>query len=182
MSGSGKRVGAPMTSEAKIVANRRNAQRSTGPRTAPGKARVRRNAVRHGLAACVVGDLNAATEVDRIAATIHGPEACSSEREQAVAIAEAQVTLKQVRRARTKILDQMLSGPPTTDGSDAAAGLNRLLRLERYERRALSRRKRAVRLRPTISHRLYYNEYNSRPQRRVFLAEQSQNTQRFQWG
>ena len=63
----------PMTSEAKIAANRRNAQRSTGPRTAPAKARVRRNALRHGLAALVVGDQAVATEVGRVAAAICGP-------------------------------------------------------------------------------------------------------------
>ena len=39
-----------MTSPAKIAANRRNAQKSTGPRSAAGKARIRNNAFRHGLA------------------------------------------------------------------------------------------------------------------------------------
>jgi hypothetical protein len=39
------------TSERKIAANRRNARRSTGPRTAEGKLRPRRNALRHGLSA-----------------------------------------------------------------------------------------------------------------------------------
>jgi hypothetical protein len=40
-----------MTSEARIVANRLNAQKSTGPRTAEGKAAVSQNAVKHGLSA-----------------------------------------------------------------------------------------------------------------------------------
>ena len=38
-----------MATEAQIEANRENAKKSTGPRTAAGKARVRRNASRHGL-------------------------------------------------------------------------------------------------------------------------------------
>jgi hypothetical protein len=40
-----------MTSAARVAANRLNAQRSTGPRTAAGKARSSRNAVKHGLLA-----------------------------------------------------------------------------------------------------------------------------------
>jgi hypothetical protein len=40
-----------MTSFRQIEANRRNALRSTGPRTKEGKRRSRRNAVRHGLCA-----------------------------------------------------------------------------------------------------------------------------------
>jgi len=38
-----------MTSEAKIRANRRNAQKSTGPRAPEGKAIARLNALKHGL-------------------------------------------------------------------------------------------------------------------------------------
>ena len=40
-----------MTSFRQFEANRRNAQRSTGPKTEEGKRRSRRNAVRHGLCA-----------------------------------------------------------------------------------------------------------------------------------
>src|SRR5215470_15565257 len=40
-----------MTSEAKIAANRRNALKSTGPRTERGKERARLNALRHGMTA-----------------------------------------------------------------------------------------------------------------------------------
>ena len=39
-----------MASERQIAANRRNAKKSSGPRSAVGKARSRRNALRHGLA------------------------------------------------------------------------------------------------------------------------------------
>jgi len=39
----------PVTTEARIAANRINAQKSTGPKTARGKERSRANAVKHGL-------------------------------------------------------------------------------------------------------------------------------------
>ena len=38
-----------MTSEKKRLSTRRNAQKSTGPRSASGKAGVSRNALKHGL-------------------------------------------------------------------------------------------------------------------------------------
>ena len=40
-----------MSTQAQIIANRRNCQKSTGPRTQKGKAIVSRNAVKHGLLA-----------------------------------------------------------------------------------------------------------------------------------
>ena len=43
-----------MATAAQIEANRLNAQRSTGPKTGDGKARVRRNALKHGMAALTI--------------------------------------------------------------------------------------------------------------------------------
>jgi hypothetical protein len=43
-----------MASEAQIAANRRNATRSTGPKTDSGRLRVRENALKHGLAAVTI--------------------------------------------------------------------------------------------------------------------------------
>jgi hypothetical protein len=40
-----------MSTEAQKLANRRNAQKSTGPRTSQGKAAVSQNAIKHGLTA-----------------------------------------------------------------------------------------------------------------------------------
>ena len=43
-----------MATDKQIAANRRNAQKSTGPKTEHGKLRSRRNAFRHGLTAQTV--------------------------------------------------------------------------------------------------------------------------------
>jgi hypothetical protein len=67
-----------MTSFRQFEANRRNALRSTGPRTEDGKQRSRLNAVRHGLTAeTVVGSLEDAEDYKAFEATIiadHCPE------------------------------------------------------------------------------------------------------------
>jgi hypothetical protein len=45
------------TTEAQINANRENAQKSTGPRTAEGKAASSRNGLKHGLRAVRIPQL-----------------------------------------------------------------------------------------------------------------------------
>ena len=153
----GANVGTRMTSQAKIAANRRNARRSTGPRGTAGKMRVRRNALGHGLAAVVLRDPGVTTEVEWIALALSGPHADPLEQEQALVVAEAQTTLKQIRKTRAQIVE-LLSQPLPSRPRDAGRGipawladpnarsLDQLFRLERYERHAWTRRKRALRL------------------------------------
>ncbi len=60
-----------MTSYRQIEANRRNALKSTGPKTETGKQRSRCNAVRHGLTAgTVIGALEDAEDYKQFEATI----------------------------------------------------------------------------------------------------------------
>jgi hypothetical protein len=144
-----------MTSERKIAANRRNSSRSTGPRTAYGKARARRNALRHGLAAIGVSESAISVEINRLAALICSKDADPVIREQALIIAEGSISLSRVRAARAAVLEQMsgVAAAPVPDalksttrlGVMAGSYLGQLVRLERYERRAFSRRKRAMR-------------------------------------
>jgi hypothetical protein len=53
----------PMPTDKQLEANRRNAQRSTGPRSATGKTRSRLNALRHNL----TGQVTTMTDADRAA-------------------------------------------------------------------------------------------------------------------
>ncbi len=114
-------------SQARRSANRTNAAHSTGPRTRRGKARASRNALRHGLAALRLAD--DAGEATPVADLISGPENLLA-RDQAIIIAECCALLARVRRARAAALERM--------------ALDELSAFERYERRALSRRRRAI--------------------------------------
>jgi hypothetical protein len=60
-----------MTSYRQIEANRRNALKSTGPKTLAGKEQSRRNAIRHGLTAeAVIGLLENAEDYRQFEATV----------------------------------------------------------------------------------------------------------------
>jgi hypothetical protein len=61
---------ASMASERQVAANRRNALKSTGPRSEAGKRRASRNAYRHGLAAAVGHSVTGAAEIDALASAI----------------------------------------------------------------------------------------------------------------
>ena len=58
------------TSDRKIASNRKNAQKSTGPRSEAGRARSRRNALRHGLAIAVASNPAFSKEIDLLASVI----------------------------------------------------------------------------------------------------------------
>jgi len=154
-----------MTSERKIAANRENAKKSTGPRTSVGKARAGRNALRHGLESANFGDSGASEKVARIAKAICNGDIHPLRYEQAIVIAECQVLVARVQAARLAAIERKRveegreAAPPfeaTREANESAPevrdeveclclALPDLLRLERYERRALSRRRRAIR-------------------------------------
>jgi hypothetical protein len=113
----------------------RQAGRRSGPRTRHGKARVARNARRHGLSLPVALDAALAPEVAALAREIAGDGASIARRAAAARIAEAQVDLVRIRRVRLAVTEQLLAGQERT---------RELVRLDRYEGRALRRRKRAL--------------------------------------
>jgi hypothetical protein len=137
-----------MPSDRKIAANRQNSQRSTGPRTALAKKRIRRNALRHGLSATIVNGPGIPTETNRLS------DAGPARRERAQIIAECELLLLRMRAARVKIFEEISLKTPVQRSDersalshqpDTTSCLEQLMRLERYERRVLSRRKCEIR-------------------------------------
>ena len=157
-----------MSSAKQIEANRRNAQNSKGPRTMAGKARASRNSRKHALS--TIGHHNSlfAPRIEAIARAVCPDTTNSALWEQALIIGECTTVLVCVQATRIALIEQSLgsTSAPTTD-ADAAGrresersqsepdprrdefeamrlAARDLDRLERYERRALSRRKRAI--------------------------------------
>jgi hypothetical protein len=96
-----------MVSERKLRANRANSQRSTGPKTAAGRAAAAGNARRHGLRIPVLSDPVLSAEVEAMATKIADatPELLPLARP----IAEAQVDIFRIRRARVAMLSRELA-------------------------------------------------------------------------
>jgi hypothetical protein len=143
-----------MTSETKINSNRLNARYSTGPKSKSGRVRSSRNARRHGLTIPVTIDPVFAEDIHLLALEIAGSYSLTDVSEDVREIAQAQVELLRIRRLKhqlseifmrecnsnaDKVVSGRLPGDRVTDVMDS------LLRLKRYERRAQSRRKSAIR-------------------------------------
>jgi hypothetical protein len=158
-----------MTSERMVASNRRNGPRSRGPRTAAGKAASCRNALRHGLSASLLDEPAICGRVETLARAIAGAGANTAQINQARIIAEAQLDLARIRGAKARAMDAHALEMSTSEGairegeieednpSSETGGtqelatprpreiLRQLLKMERYERSAILRRRRAMR-------------------------------------
>ncbi len=113
----GKRRKTDVTTDRKLVANRRNALRSTGPRTAEGKRRASQNARTHGLLAKeLVVDGEDAAALDALAGSIRDALLPEGELEAALVdrIVAALWRLRRCGRVETAIFAQDLEWLPET--------------------------------------------------------------------
>ncbi len=101
-----------MASEAQVLANRRNAEKSTGPRTTEGKATSSQNAVKHGLLAqrCVIRTEDP-EEFDAFRTQMLGQLAPAGAMETVLAerIVSLSWRLKRVERMQNEALDCLLA-------------------------------------------------------------------------
>jgi hypothetical protein len=168
-------------SERQLAANRRNARKSTGPKTRAGRKRASRNSYRHGLSVSITSSSAFAEQLEKLALKIAGDSEDVIILERARAIAQAELELQRVRRAKTAVVASAMAcgrfdpPPPVNsirllipfqDGGsmpkpmDHAAAMPaqepdrsaeairraipELLKLDRYERRSVVMRDRAV--------------------------------------
>ena len=118
-----------MATDRQIAANRRNGALGRGPKTAAGKARSSRNALKHGLAIPITRDRATAQKIRRAAWQI-APSAVGDAIRNAQIAAEANFELARVRAAfeaavaRMSISHMSNAGPGDTavlDGARAGA-------------------------------------------------------------
>ena len=124
-----------MASEKQIAANRVNAERSTGPRTAKGKRASSRNAYRHGLSRPLpfVPD----PTVEAIAQAVLGEHPGEERLLFAAEFAQAHLELLRIRATRADMIMAIKWDHP------GAQPLRQLASLDRYERYAQTKRRRA---------------------------------------
>jgi hypothetical protein len=95
-----------MASERQLAANRRNARKSTGPRSGAGKTRASRNAYRHGLTLSITSTAEYAKQLETLVRKIAGDTKDPVKLERARAIAQADLELTQVRRAKVAPIER----------------------------------------------------------------------------
>ena len=147
-----------MTTDRRLRANRANARRSTGPTSRSGKARAAQNARRHGLSLDILADPALGQGVEDIAQRIAREAQRPDLIDLARRIAEAHVDVQRIRQFRHERLQGAVTAahcghqsaaPRALPAHELAMSLepltNELKRIDRYTRRALSRRKFAVR-------------------------------------
>src|SRR6516162_8284983 len=116
-----------MASERQIAANRRNARKSTGPRSGAGRKRASRNAYRHGLTLSITSTAAYAKQRDKLARKIAGNTDDAISLECALQIAQAELELARVRRAKVALIERASAFGELDPPQLTRAGFIRLL-------------------------------------------------------
>jgi hypothetical protein len=163
-----KNLDVKMASERQLKANRRNAQKSTGPKSRAGKKRASKNAYRHGLRAGILRDPGWIKKIEALAKKIVDSTGDQIDLRQARSVAHAQLEVQRTRSICTAVVRQILAGcdprgwilaadnkpfavapeVPDKESDRTAEAIGRALSalkvLDRYESRAVARRDRVV--------------------------------------
>jgi hypothetical protein len=134
-----------MASDRQIAANRKNAKKSTGPRSDAGRAASRRNARRHGLASELATDPTFQDNIEKVARMLSLSSGMQNVDERAREAAGAELDLLRIRQIRAWLFKTLYFGANDVNPENLAELTDKLAKLERYEHRAFSRRKRALR-------------------------------------
>jgi|SRR5579871_1904338 len=129
-----------LASDKQIAANRANAQKGTGPKTAAGKLKSCQNARRHGLSIPLQLDAIASAKAAAIALALIPGEANESGRQAAEDFAHAQLELERIRVGRVELMGTVDPDQPEIQT------LRRLASLDRYERYNHTKRREASRV------------------------------------
>ncbi len=95
-----------MTTERQAAANRRNARKSTGPRSGAGKKRASRNSFNHGLTATMATSAARAERVEKLARKIAGDSKDTVILEWARTAAQAELDLAQIRLLKIALIER----------------------------------------------------------------------------
>lgn len=131
-----------MTSARQRSANQQTARKSRGPRTAAGKLRASKNAIKHGLSAKTGSTKVERRRMDQVVLRLTAGSNDAWMIDKAQHVAECHLQLEKVKALVNQLIHQLLQ---TKDLDQVQAFSRRLIKLERYETRARSRRKRALR-------------------------------------
>ena len=127
--------------------NRRNAKKSTGPKTAAGKAQASRNAFRHGLAVPIDFLPELAKRRDQIADAME----LAGVVEGAAELAEAVLQLERIQAIRHAALNgQMVDGGVSPSPTQSRSSLHTLRSMVRYENEARASLRRLLRQSPSV--------------------------------
>jgi hypothetical protein len=138
-----------MATEKQIAANRRNAAKSTGPRTEQGKARAKMNAFRHGFAAPA---WSRATEIEAFSL---GPDRESFDDTYMKFMARR----FEIDREKASLLTQVDKLLASSETRDVAGLLKRAAALDRYDRQIAAHVRRLFKQ----AQRLTQQIHNARP-------------------